>query len=192
MTTRKVKCVGNSVDTNEFFLHPISLELVLNKGPKKICPTELHYVNNKPYTVKPVSSVDETKLSDRDIQSYMAVPYLNLNMEQMLSIYNINSIDSMVKWIDDNIKGDTNKPFETINRILMVWIRLNFDELKKNNRILNSVYKKLGKKYFNKINDNYNDNYNDDNYLENKIKNWFKKTNQDAFHFDLTEYIFNL
>ena len=88
--TRPVKCVGNSVDTNEFFLHPITLELVLNKGPQKICPTELHYVNNKPYMVKPVKSVglnDDSKLSDRDIQSYMTVPYLNLNMEQMLSIY---------------------------------------------------------------------------------------------------------
>ncbi len=181
MTTRPVKCVGNSVDTNEFFLHPISLELVLNKGPKKICPTELHYVNNKPYMVKPVANKDDdTKLSDRDIQSYMAVPYLNLNIEQMLSIYKINSIDSMVKWLDDNI-GNDDKPFETINRILMAWVRLNFDELKNNNRILYSIYKKIAKKYFNKM---------DDNDLQNKIDNWFKKTNADKFYLDLTEHIF--
>ncbi len=177
MTTRKVKCLGNSVDSNEFFLHPITLELVLNKGPKKICPTELHYVNNKPYMVKPASN-DDTKLSDRDIQSYMTVPYLNLNMSQMLSIYKIDNIDSMIKWLDENIER---KPIETINRILMVWIRLNFDELKENNRILISIYKKLGKKYYNK----------DTNELESKINNWFKKTNPDKFHLDLTEYIFN-
>ncbi len=181
MTTRKVKCVGNSVDTNEFFLHPITLELVLNKGPKKICPTELHYVNNKPYMVKPASN-DDTKLSDRDIQSYMTVPYLNLNMEQMLSIYKIDNIDSIVKWIDENIER---KPIETINRILMVWIRLNFDELKNNNRILYSIYKKIGKKYFNKIDDDFQNN------LQNKINDWFKKINPDTFHLDLTEYIFN-
>ncbi len=180
MTNRPVKCVGNSIDTNEFFLHPISLELVLNKGPKKICPTELHYVNNKPYMVKPVSYDEDTKLSDRDIQSYMTVPYLNLNMEQMLSIYKINSIDSMIKWLDDNI--NTDKTFETINRILMVWIRLNFNELKNNNRILNSIYKKIGKKYFNKV---------DDDYLQTKINTWFKNTNPESFNLNLTEYIFN-
>jgi hypothetical protein len=177
MTTRKVKCVGNSVDTNEFFLHPITLELVLNKGPKKICPTELHYVNNKPYTVKPASN-DDSKLSDRDIQSYMAVPYLNLNIEQMLSIYKIESIDDMMKWIDENIER---KPIETINRILMVWIRFNFDELKDNNKILISIYKKIGKKYYKTESDE----------LQNKINNWFKKTNPDSFYLDLTEYIFN-
>jgi hypothetical protein len=173
---RQVKCVGNSVDTNEFFLHPITLELVLNKGPKKICPTELHYVNNKPYTVRPI---DDSKLSDRDIQSYMAVPYLNLNMEQILSIYKIESIDNMMKWIDDNI---TNKPIETINRILMVWVRLNFEELKENNRILVSIYKKIGRKYYN--------NKNEDLYQE-KINNWFKNTKPDSFHLNLTEIIFN-
>lgn len=174
---RKIKCVGNSIDTNDFFLHPITLELVLNTGSKKICPTELHYVNNKPYTLKP-ANIEDIKLSDRDIQSYMTIPYLNLNMEQMLSIYKIDSIDSMVKWLDDNI----NKPLETINRILMVWIRFNFDELKENNRILISIYKKIGKKYYN--------NNNEDSYQE-KINNWFKNTDSNSFHLNLTEYIFN-
>ncbi len=178
---KNIKCVGNSVDTNEFFLHPITLELILNKGPKKICPTELHYVNNKPYTVKP-ADIEDTKLSERDIQSYMTVPYLNLNMEQMLSIYKIESIDNMIKWLDENMTESSNKPIQTINRILMVWIRLNFDELKENNRILVSIYKKIGKKYFN--------NKNEDEYSE-LINNWFKKTNPNSFHFDLTHYIFN-
>ncbi len=168
----KIKCVGNSVDTNEIFLHPITLELVLNKGPKKICPTELHYVNGKPYTVAPVSS----NLTDRDIQNYMAIPYLNLNMEQLLSIYKIESIDTMMKWLDENI----DKPFQTINRVLMVWIRYNFEELKENNRILINIYKKLSKKLNKSIND-----------LEHKINSWFKNNNSDNFHLNLTEYIFN-
>ena len=181
MNRRKIKCIGNSVDANEYFLHPITLEIILNKGPKKICPTELHYVKDKPYTVAPEDKVDNVKFSDRDIQNYMAVPYLNLNMEQMLSIYKIDSIDSMIKWIDDNINTISLK---TINRILMVWIRLNFNELKENNRILTSIYKKMDKKYYKK-------DYNNDN-LQNKINDWFKKNNPDNFHLDLTEYIFNI
>jgi hypothetical protein len=181
--TRRIKCVGNSVDTNEFFLHPITLELILNEGPKKICPTELHYNKGKPYTVAPIEVVDKSNLSDRDIQSYMTVPYLNLNIEQMLSIYKIDSIDSMIKWLDDNI-NDNNKPIETINRILMVWIRLNFDELKDNNRILISIYKKINNKFFTKGTFNEEE-------ISKKINNWFKKTNIDTFYLNLTEYLFN-
>jgi hypothetical protein len=173
--SKKIKCLGNSINTNEVFLHPITLELVLNKGPTKICPTELHYVNNKPYTVAPIDS----KISDKDIQSYMAIPYLNLNTEQLLSIYNIDSIDSMMKWLDNNI----DKPLQTINRILMVWIRLNFNELKKNNRILISIYKKINNKH--KLNKQI------DETIENKINNWFKNNNSDIFYLDLTEYLFN-
>ena len=183
--TRKIKCVGNSIDTNEFYLHPITLELVKNKGTKKICPTELHYVNGKPYTGAPI---EETKLTDRDIQKFMSVPYLNLNMEQMLSIYKISSIDSMIKWLDDNIEesnntSKTSRPLETINRILMVWIRFNFDDLKKNNRILINIYKKICNKYYKKIEFNAED-------IEKKIHNWFKNTTSDAFHLNLTEYLF--
>lgn len=174
---RKIKCVGNSIDTNDFFLHPITLELVLNTGSKKICPTELHYVNNKPYTLKP-ANIEDIKLSDRDIQSYMTIPYLNLNMEQMLSIYKIDSIDSMMEWLDNNI----NSPLETVNRILMVWIRFNFEDLKNNNRILINIYKKIGNKYYKKdINTEE---------IEKKINSWFKKTTPDIFYLDLTKYIF--
>jgi hypothetical protein len=176
MSNRKVKCLGNSVDTNEVFLHPVTLELVLNKSSsQKICPTDLHYVNGKPYTTAPI---EQTDFSERDLQKFMSIPYLNLNMEQMLSIYNINSIDTMMKWLDNNM----DKPLQTVNRILMVWIRFNFDDLKENNRVLLNVYKKINKKYKLTI---------DDDKIEDKIKNWFKNNNSDTFHLDLTEYILN-
>ena len=173
MSKKNIKCVGNSVDTNEVFLHPVTLELVLNKGPKKICPTELHYVNGKAYTAAPVDS----NLSDRDIQNYMAIPYLNLNMEQMLSIYKIESIDTLMKWLDNNI----DKPIQTINRVLMVWIRFNFEELKENNRVLVNIYKRISKKLNKSIDDD----------VENKINNWFKKNSPDNFHLNLTDYLYN-
>ena len=178
MSNQKIKCRGNSIDNNEIFLHPVTLELVLNKGTKKICPTDLHYVNGKPYTTAPIDKTDKSDLSEKDLQSFMSIPYLNLNMEQMLLIYNINSIDTMMKWIDNNI----DKPLQTINRILMVWIRFNFGELKENNRILISIYKKINKTHnLGKIDDD----------IENKIKNWFKNNKYDNFHLDLTEFLFN-
>jgi hypothetical protein len=172
---RKIKCLGNSIDTNEIYLHPITLELVVNKGPKKICPTELHYVNNKPYTGAPI---ENPNLTEKDIQSFMALPYLNLNIEHMLSIYKIESIDSMVKWIDECI--NLNKQFNYINRILNIWIRFNFEELTKNNKILVSIYKKLNNKYYNISLNN----------IEEKINEWFSKTKYDDFNVNLAKYLY--
>ena len=174
--SNKIKCVGNSINQNEVFLHPVTLELVLNNSSKKICPTELHYVNGKAYTAAPI---DQTKFSDKDLQSFMSVPYLNLSMEQLLLMYKIDSIDTMIKWLDNNM----DKPLQTVNRVLMVWIRFNFEELKKNNRILINIYKKINNKY--KLNKTIDEN------TENKINNWFKNNNLDNFHLDLTEYLFN-
>ena len=57
---------------------PINIYLVKNKGTKKICPTELHYVNGKPYTGAPI---EETKLTD-----YTA--------------------DFIQNWLEDNIKPE--------------------------------------------------------------------------------------
>ena len=44
-STRKIKCIGDGVETNDFFLHPLTLQLYKNtdKSGKKICPTELYY-----------------------------------------------------------------------------------------------------------------------------------------------------
>jgi hypothetical protein len=174
-----IKCVGNSVDTNEVFLHPITLELVLNKSSNKICPTELHYADGKPYTYAPIGKTTYKKeFKDRDLQQFMSVPYLNLSMEQMLMMYKITSIDTMMKWIDNNM----DKPLQTINRILMVWIRFNFEDLKDNNRILINIYKKLSKHFKLKS-------INEDD-LESKINKWFKNNSVDSFHLDLTEFLF--
>ena len=173
-----IKCVGNSIDTNEVFLHPITLELVLNKNTNKICPTELHYVNGKPYTYAPISKTTYKEFKDRDLQKFMSVPYLNLSMEQMLMMYKITSIDSMIKWIDNNM----DKPLQTVNRILMVWIRFNFDDLIDNNRILINIYKKLSKNYKLKT-------INEDE-LESKINKWFKNNSANNFYLDLTEFLF--
>ena len=166
----KIKCLGNSIGQNEFYLHPITLELVRNNMPKKICPTELYYKNGK---IEKSALADDIKLEDRDIQNFMALPYLSMSTDQILNMYKIDSIDSLIDWIDYT------KDFNTINRILNVWIRKNFDDLKENNKILLNVYKLLAKKY-KKDTKNLN---------EENIKYWFKNNKSDQFILDLAEYI---
>ena len=77
--SRKIKCLGNSVDTNEYYLHPITLNLGKNVAPHKICPSDIHYKNGK---IRLTIADNNTSLTDKDIKSFMALPYLNLDTEQ--------------------------------------------------------------------------------------------------------------
>lgn len=168
--TRKIKCFGNSVETNEIYLHPITLALFKNATSKKICPSELYYKNGKAY-YEIVS--DENTLSNMDIQRFMALPYLNLNLGQMLQIYKILNIDDMVLWIDSMLEN--NKPFNYIKRILNIWIRYNIEDLKKNNKIIYTLIKKISKHYkLNLIED-----------AEEKINKWIQNKDLNDFNFDI-------
>lgn len=180
---RQIKCLGNNIDTNEIYLHPITLKIIKNVSTHKICPTGFHYKNDKLETH--IRTKIDPNLSKKDIQSYMALPYLNLSIEHMLNIYNVQvndslSIDSLMTQIDKMIQTDKN--FETINRVINIWIIYNFKELKDNNNILVSIYKKLSSKFFPKKKLNSEE-------LKTIINNWFKSHNMDDFHLNLGKYI---
>jgi hypothetical protein len=168
--TRKIKCFGNSVETNEFYLHPITLALSRNDSNKRVCPSELHYKDGKPYYATPT---DENKLSNMDIQRFMALPYLNLNLGQMLQIYGIINVDDIVSWTNNMLEN--NKPYSYIKRIINIWIRYNIDDLKKNNKIIYSLIKKITKHY--KINFKEN--------MEDKIDKWIQNKDLNDFDFDI-------
>jgi hypothetical protein len=172
-STRKIKCLGNSVKPGERFLHPITLKLLINKTNDILCPTEFYNKDNNLFQSKIYDSKKD-KLSSVDIQKFMTLPYLNLNLESMLSIYNINTIDNLLEWVTDMIKQD--KPFIYVNRIINIWIKTNYNNLLNKNNILVDLYKKINDKYWN---NNSIDKIND------IIKKWFKNKNYDDFDFDL-------
>ena len=74
---RTIKCLGNSVSTDEIYLHPITLKLSQNVSSKNICPSTFYYKDGSLFTF--IDTKNQTNLSDRDIQNFMALPYLNLN-----------------------------------------------------------------------------------------------------------------
>ncbi len=168
--TRKIKCFGNGIETNEFFLHPITLTLTKNLNNKKICPTELYYKNGKAYYEK---VADENTLSTMDIQRFMALPYLNLNLGQMLQIYKIMNVDDMVVWT--NTMLEENKPYNYIKRIINIWILSNIDELRKNHKIIYTLIIKILKHYKLQITED----------AEDKIEKWIKKKDLNDFDFDI-------
>jgi len=172
--TRKIKCFGNSVETNEFFLHPITLALSQNTTNKKVCPSELHYKDGKPYYATPS---DENKLSNMDIQRFMALPYLNLNLGQMLQIYGIMNVDDMVAWTNNMLEHD--KPYSYIKRMINIWIRYNIDDLKNNNKIIYSLIKKITKHYKLSLKDD----------AENRINKWIQNKDLNDFDFDIFNHV---
>ncbi len=178
--TRKIKCLGNEVKPNEFYLHPITLTLGKNKNDKNICPSEIYLDKNSKgeYKTRTIALPDK-KLSERDIQTYMSLPYLKLDPHQILHIYKINTVDDIMEFTNKSI--NEKKEFETINRIINIWIRENLDDLQSNNHtILFKIYKILGKKFYPKI-----------EIDESNISKWIKKIKYNDFKLDLGEYLFS-
>jgi hypothetical protein len=171
-SSRNIKCIGSSFDKGEKYLHPITLQTLVNKTEYISCPSELHYDDNKLVDFKPYTSSD--KLSTQEIQKFMALPYLNLDTNYILLNYKIESIDSLLLWVDNMMKAD--KPFKYINRIINIWIKINFDSLKENNKILVTLYEKLSSKYMN-----------NQKVDLNNINKWFKTKKYDDFSFNLSE-----
>jgi hypothetical protein len=179
--TRKIKCLGNKVQTNEFYLHPITLSLGQNKNNQPICPSEIYYENGKTRTI---AHYDNKKLSDRDVQTFMSLPYLNLNINQVLDIYKIKTVDDIINWVNTSIME--NKQYHTINRIINLWIRQNIDDLQltyknNNNNVLFTLYKLLNKKFFPQI-----------KIDEKTISDWIKNIELDDFNLDLGKKLFNI
>jgi hypothetical protein len=172
-SSRKIKCIGSPFEKGEKYLHPITLQTIVNETDYTKCPSELYFDKNELLPYKAYTSTD--KLSTKEIQTFMALPYLNLDMNYILSNYKIETIDSLLNWVDSVI----DKPFNYVNRIINIWIKINFDSLKENNKILVGLYEKLNKVYWNK---NIN--------IEEKIKKWFKTKNVDDFSFNLGNDLF--
>ena len=171
--SRKIKCYNNPIQPNEYYIHPITLEIVKNKYIKPICPSELHFTE-KGQAVHYTVHYDKTiNYSKQDIQTFMALPYVNFNIDMILKIYKIDTIDSIIAWIEKTIEEKTE--FDTINRILNLWIHKHFDELKKNHAIIVVIVNKLINKYLDiSIND-----------TDERIKKWFE-------HKDINDFNFNL
>jgi len=171
--SRKIKCLGNCIDSGEYYLHPITLDLSKNTSNNTMyCPSSFHYDKDGPTYAK---ACTKNTISSSDIQKFMALPYLNLNIEQMLDIYKINNIESILLWVTNMI--EENMPYKYVNRIINIWIKSYYDDLLKNNNILINIYEQINNHYWKKDIDR--------DQINKYIKYWFKNKNYEDFSFDL-------
>ena len=133
--TRKInKCIGNCIGKNETVLHPLSLVMALNQKDNNICPN--NEFNNLGDTYNHHCEQNNNDL----LIKYMVTPYVNINDLKLLTFYNIENIDDLKKWIDENINK---KSFDNVNRIINLFIKSNFNDIKIYNKLLINIIKKI-------------------------------------------------
>lgn len=168
-----------TVEPGTQMMHPISTEWFNNKQNFPLCLTEYFYSDNK------LQSFREGKCSNSASQGkynkYMYLPPIGLTSDDLLNIYQIDSIDDLTTYV----KNNTNKNYLTVNRIVNCWIRVNFLTLKNYNNSLEKIYLELVKyKFNNKFLDKITN-------IEKEIKDfvdyWIGKHNGNEFELNLLD-----
>ena len=170
---RKIKQLSNIyTKKGDELLHPLTLQIFTKTDNKPEYATELYYYNKKPQLFKEENS--DTVLSKEQLQTFMALPYLNLDSSNILNIYNINSSDELINFINKSIQNNT--PPENIYRIINTWIYDNFEDLIKYNNILNKIIQILDKNIWKK-NLKYDQ-------IDKDISKWFNSVDINDFNFN--------
>ena len=162
--------------------HPVSLHKIINTTKSDICLTKFKINDKEPnkisefkYNYKCVYNLD-------NYNKYMHIPPIGISYTDILTLYNINDIDSLIEWMKSNDGINS----YTLKRVINCWIKNNLNLIKKHNKILNKINNNLFNKYelekidFNKFvslwlkknDDIFNLNYVDDIkiYIKNLIK----------------------
>lgn len=177
LNVRKIKCIGECNDSTTKYLNPTTLTIVRNNNNS--CPTKMWSDDKKNLTFTKVCDHNE-KSKNQNLSNFMSVPYLNLPLEKILVIYDVEDIEKLESYVKKNIME--NSYYDTINRVLNAWNKVNFDMLKLNNDFLENIYLQIKKQYWNDIKEK-------DEIIKKDIKkyidSWFIKKNYDDFYFDL-------
>lgn len=174
--SRKIKLVDKTYKKGDSFLHPLTLRIVTNTQQDKITPSEYYYDNITKKIESTKLNIENLDYSQYEIQKYMSLPYLNLNYDTIVHFfYEIGDIDKLNSIV--NLKINNNNPPKNIIRIINSWIKFNYNDLKKYNNFIYSLFKKINDKY-------YKLEYNKDDVIK-FIDNWINKKSLEDFEFDI-------
>jgi hypothetical protein len=113
----------STVPINKKVYHPITLETINTKDFKNpICLTKMYVSNNKLNNISNYICNGENKY-----KQYIQVPPVALNSSNLLEIYDINNIDNLKDWIENNFYVYN---LLTLARVVSCWIINNSDTLK--------------------------------------------------------------
>lgn len=177
--TRKIKILSNPLKKNELIVHPLTLNLISHdQTNKNIVASELNYIDGKPQFDIKVNN--KTNYSREEIQKFMALPYLNLNSESFLFIYNISSFDELLDYVAR--KSSQNSPIRNILRIIDMYVKNNYEDLVNYNKALYKLFEIINNKYWNK-------DFNSEKIID-FINKWIKNKNINDFHFNFSKDVY--
>lgn len=120
-------------------LHPISSRWIKNET-KPICLTKFQLQNKETKTFNDYVC----KTNPTNYSNYLYIPPIGLSSNDLLQVYNIDSVDRLNNWIKENIETLN---YITLNRCVNSWIRVNYDTLKNYNNFLEKIVNKIVIKY---------------------------------------------
>jgi hypothetical protein len=160
------------------YIDPLTLELRTKDKEAKEYITQFSFDKN-------MNLINTSDKPNKNYNEFMKMPSLLIPYTEILKLYNIDNLNDIIDYINLNLET---KLFDSINRILNCWIRLNFNYLKKNNKILLNIYYKIFNHYYPNV------------IIDEKIFNkkcsdyiniWFKNEKQNSFFLNLGDNLKN-
>lgn len=176
---KKEKFTGNdivNVPSNSMLLHPLTSTMTRNDSTNPVCLTKFNLQNNK----LKITNKYKCENNNDKYKQYLYIPPIAIQSKDVLTMYDIDTIDSLKTYVKENIESGN---IFTIRRIFNCWIKNNIETLKNFNDGLEKILGYLVNRY-----------YNDKNLLENNnisIKNfvdyWIDKNSNLPFNFDIID-----
>jgi hypothetical protein len=164
---RKIKVLSNPIGKNKFSVHPITLTLIENNQDYKIVNSQF-FIDDK-QNISYLNKYDNQKIS-RSTSKNMDSPDLSLPLTDILNIYNIDNYDELISNIKKLKENETSE--YTIFRIINIYVRVFFEDLKKNNNSLIKIFKIL----FEEV---------EENKTKTFLKKWFDNKKVDDFNLNI-------
>ncbi len=161
-------------------IHPITLNWIDNsKSSTPLCITKPSFEKDNLTIYKDYKC---TNNQANKYNSFLYTPPIGISAEELIKIYNLESIESLQSYVFENID---NINILSINRLINCWIRVNFETIKTYNNFLEKIYKKMLDKYYGFKNMEKFNKINLDKELKDFIDYWFGKTITIGFKFNL-------
>jgi hypothetical protein len=179
----------NNVNPDNQILHPISSQWINTKNlVNPICLTKFQILNNETKII----NTYKCKNGTNDYKSLLFLPPIGLTSDDIIKIYDLESIDRLYNWINEHLdvepsfsSGHVN--YFTILRVVNCWIRVNFETLKNYNNFLVKIVSKLFKF-------NFGDEFNIpeiDKEIRDYVDYWMNKNSGTEFKLNLIEDFYN-
>jgi hypothetical protein len=161
-----------SVNKGNRMFNPVSSTMhISTKNP--ICLTKFNIQNN----TSKIYNEYMCNHTSSNYKEYLFIPPIGLLSQDIVNIYNIETIDNLDNWMDNNLK--TSNIF-TIDRILNCWIRVNYDTLINYNNYLEKIINKIVNEfYFDRIKNMEEKELNKE--IKYFIDYWINKNNENEY-----------